>query len=103
MACGLMVDCERAKEEAPLAGHCVLRSGGSASSSSDTYHLLEVLGQGTAGLVRRARRASDGLEVALKTTRAEDAERLAISSREFEVLRHVAHPSITRAMDFFSL
>jgi serine/threonine protein kinase len=41
--------------------------------------------------------------VALKTSRAADAERLAITAREFEVLKHLAHPNITRALDFFSV
>lgn len=67
------------------------------------YELFEALGQGTAGVVHRARRKVDGEEVALKTTRTVDVELLGIAEREYLILAGLGHPNIIRALDFFTL
>lgn len=67
------------------------------------YEVLEVLGTGSAGVVRRGIRRSDGSEVALKTVRAPDLEQLGMVQKEYNVLRSLKHPNIVRAWDFLPL
>lgn len=73
-----------------------------ATSPLDAFNVLEVLGQGSCAVVRRARHVKDGQEVALKTVRTDDEEIVEITRREYEMLRSIDHPHIVRAFDFFT-
>lgn len=68
----------------------------------DTYQPFEQLGQGTSGVVYRARRKSDDRGVAMKITRKcdDDAESVAIAQKEFDILRNLQHPSIIKVLEF---
>lgn len=69
---------------------------------SKRFELLEVLGQGTTGVVRRGLRREDGREVALKMSHAAEEEVVQIAKAEFEMLRRVKHPNIVQAVDFLT-
>ena len=60
------------------------------------FELLEVLGQGGEGTVRRARHVETGQEVALKTVRAPRSYLLGGIRREIEALAGICHPGIVR-------
>jgi serine/threonine-protein kinase len=68
----------------------------------DGYEIGEPLGRGGFGVVFRARRRSDGLEVALKILRDEErasAASVARLEREAAVLQSLAHPSIVKVFE----
>jgi len=67
---------------------------------SDKYSLLEKLGQGSTGVVRRATRTADGKVVALKMMRTLDTEHEIIMQKEFDLLRGITHPNIIQTYDF---
>jgi len=67
----------------------------------EQYDIFEELGQGSAGVVRRARRRADGRDVALKTMRKIDDEFTAIAQKECNILQSISHPHIIKALDFF--
>lgn len=73
------------------------------SNISDDYEVLELLGQGSVGVVHRAVQRKNGEQVALKVVRSEaDEEEMSIAKAEFLLLQRVCHPNIVRAIDFFS-
>jgi len=65
------------------------------------YNVLEVVGQGSTGVVYRARHRENGRQVALKTLRTDDHEMIRVAEAEFALLRLIEHPNIIRAFDFF--
>lgn len=67
-------------------------------SPLSAFQMLELLGQGTASVVRRARRSCQ--EVALKIVRTDDEEMVETAKQEYDLLKTVDHPHIVRAMDF---
>lgn len=73
-----------------------------ASSWAEQFDLHEKLGQGSTGLVRRAIRKADELEVAVKIMQAVDEEMVSIRREEFKILQKIDHPHIVKALDFFA-
>eukprot|EP00930_Biecheleria_cincta_P086816 TRINITY_DN76065_c0_g1_i1.p1 TRINITY_DN76065_c0_g1~~TRINITY_DN76065_c0_g1_i1.p1 ORF type:complete len:615 (-),score=108.32 TRINITY_DN76065_c0_g1_i1:101-1906(-) len=73
-----------------------------SSSWVEQFDLLECLGQGSTGVVRRAVRKADKLEVAVKIMRALDEEMMSIRRQEFKLLQRIEHPHIVKAIDFFA-
>jgi serine/threonine protein kinase len=77
-------------------------------ATSDCNHLsklydgFEKLGEGSCGVVYRARSIASKQEVALKVMRMHDEERLLCAKKEYELLVHIRHPNIIKALDFFS-
>jgi serine/threonine protein kinase len=70
---------------------------------TDNFEVIgDALGQGSTGVVYRARRRSDDKKVALKVMRMRDEEMLAIAKEEFTILRALKHPNIIQAYDFFT-
>jgi serine/threonine protein kinase len=67
---------------------------------AEKYSVLGHLGHGTTSKVQRAVRKSDGLTVALKTLVFDDAELVDVAREEYELLNHLDHPYLTRALDF---
>jgi len=65
------------------------------------YDILEVLGQGSAGLVHKAIHKSDKTQVAVKTMQSLDEEMTAIRFQEFELLKTLRHPNIIKTYDCF--
>lgn len=65
----------------------------------EAYEMLEVIGRGSTGIVRRARRKADGTEIALKTILTRDPAIAQIAKQEFELLRSLQHPNIIRGYD----
>lgn len=63
------------------------------------YDVLEILGQGAAGKVLRARKP-DGVEVAIKVMQANDEEELRGRRLEFDILSTLSHPHLVQALDF---
>ncbi|RMF71715.1 MAG: serine/threonine protein kinase, partial [Acidobacteria bacterium] len=67
------------------------------------YEILEECGEGTSGVVFRARERATGREVALKVLRCDDgvvpAERIEQLRREGELLTRLDHPGIVRVLD----
>lgn len=78
-----------------------LLEGDAIGRFADNYYDIEVLGQGSTGVVYRARHRDDKRLVALKTVRTDDEELIRIAEREYAVLSTIQHPSIIRALDFF--
>lgn len=72
-----------------------------AATRLDGYDVLENLGEGSVGLVRRGIRHVDRKQVALKFTGAHDEEHIHIVEQEFEVLRSIDHPNIVKAIEYF--
>ncbi len=64
----------------------------------DAYQKLEKIGEGSYGVVYKARHRVDGKLVALKKIRleAEDEGVPATAIREISLLREVPHPNIVR-------
>lgn len=90
----------RGDTEAPLGDDSV--SAPRDVESLGGYILLEELGRGGAGEVRRATRRSDGTEVALKILRrevADDDDMVARFVRERTALVRLDHPNIVRIVD----
>mmetsp|Transcript_53466 Transcript_53466/g.95100 ORF Transcript_53466/g.95100 Transcript_53466/m.95100 type:complete len:326 (+) Transcript_53466:52-1029(+) len=78
--------CQRAKE---------------AGRPDEKYEVFETLGKGTVGNVYRACRRFDGFQVAMKATRTDDQELIAITEAEFKILKEIRHPNIIQVFDFF--
>eukprot|EP00931_Biecheleriopsis_adriatica_P020575 TRINITY_DN13707_c0_g1_i1.p1 TRINITY_DN13707_c0_g1~~TRINITY_DN13707_c0_g1_i1.p1 ORF type:complete len:539 (+),score=77.94 TRINITY_DN13707_c0_g1_i1:38-1654(+) len=72
------------------------------SSWAEQFDLHEQLGQGSTGVVRRAIRKADNLEVAVKVMQALDEEMVCIRREEFKLLQRIKHPHIVKAVDFFA-
>eukprot|EP01062_Namystynia_karyoxenos_P025406 TRINITY_DN1999_c0_g2_i1.p2 TRINITY_DN1999_c0_g2~~TRINITY_DN1999_c0_g2_i1.p2 ORF type:complete len:363 (+),score=140.34 TRINITY_DN1999_c0_g2_i1:116-1090(+) len=68
------------------------------------YHALEKIGEGTYGVVYKAKDKRDGTLVALKKIRLEHEDEGVPSTaiREMAVLRDLEHPNIVRLMDVVS-
>jgi serine/threonine protein kinase len=64
------------------------------------FEILETLGRGSIGVVRRARRRSDGLAVALKISQSRTCELVAV---EYALLKSLDHPYIIKCYDRISL
>eukprot|EP00747_Dinoflagellata_sp_TGD_P180821 gnl/TRDRNA2_/TRDRNA2_33911_c0_seq1.p1 gnl/TRDRNA2_/TRDRNA2_33911_c0~~gnl/TRDRNA2_/TRDRNA2_33911_c0_seq1.p1 ORF type:complete len:442 (+),score=91.50 gnl/TRDRNA2_/TRDRNA2_33911_c0_seq1:75-1400(+) len=96
-----MAQAEDSSTVAPTA--CVEGNGTTTSRVSDRYTVLELLGSGTTGVVQRAKRKEDDMQVALKTLRTDDSEFIRIAEAEFSLLRGIEHPNIIRAYDFFTV
>lgn len=62
-----------------------------------------MLGEGSFSSVTRVVRRSDSKVVALKTTKSDDVEVIAIARREYEILKQLDHPHIVKAFDFMAL
>eukprot|EP00931_Biecheleriopsis_adriatica_P078187 TRINITY_DN51653_c0_g1_i1.p1 TRINITY_DN51653_c0_g1~~TRINITY_DN51653_c0_g1_i1.p1 ORF type:complete len:441 (+),score=60.36 TRINITY_DN51653_c0_g1_i1:42-1364(+) len=71
-------------------------------SWEEQFDLLDTLGQGSTGTVRRGIRKADKLEVAVKIMQATDEEMISIRRQEFELLRRVQHPHIVKAFEFIT-
>lgn len=70
---------------------------------AELYDGFVKLGEGSTAVVYKVRRLSDSKDVALKVMRMEhDEERLLLAKNEYELLKHVSHPNIIRALDFFT-
>lgn len=65
------------------------------------FDMLEELGRGSTGVVRRARKKADGKEVALKIMCKADTEFQTVVRREYAVLLGIKHPHIIQAVDVF--
>lgn len=63
--------------------------------------LDEILGQGSASLVKRGRRRDTGLDVALKMVRTSDPEHQTMARAEFDLISPLDHPHIIKVYDFF--
>lgn len=92
----MKIDCKAVVASAASA--CVDR----IEKITDRFEVLEAVGQGSCGVVRRAKRRSDAEEVALKVIRSADEETIEIARAEFSVLQRIDHPNIVRALDFFT-
>lgn len=57
------------------------------------FEILETLGRGSVGVVRHARRRSDGIEVALKMVPSQKSEVVAV---EYALLKSLNHPYIVK-------
>ena len=65
------------------------------------YDLLNVLGAGTFGVVRRCRRKTGGELFAVKTILKSKVPDLNILKREIEILQEVDHPHIVKLHDVY--
>jgi len=72
------------------------------SRLNEEYEGFHKLGEGSCGVVYKSRSRADNKDVALKVMRMDDEERLNIAQKEYELLKHVSHPNIIRALDFFT-
>jgi len=63
------------------------------------YEVMENVGFGSTSAVTRARRRSDGVEVALKRVLSGDEEKNRVARAEFDMLRSLRHPHIVQAYD----
>jgi serine/threonine protein kinase/tetratricopeptide (TPR) repeat protein len=68
---------------------------------SETYEFIDWLGKGGFGEVYRARRSSDGRDVAVK--RLFSAGQSSRFVREAKILRNAAHPHLTEYVDFIEV
>jgi serine/threonine protein kinase len=67
----------------------------------EKYDMLEELGQGSAGVVKKGLRKADKMDVAIKSVRTKDEEILEMQRREYELLTSVSHPNIIKGYDIF--
>jgi predicted Ser/Thr protein kinase len=74
----------------------------SCKDIADRFQVQVALGQGSTGVVYKARELSNDQQVALKVMRMDDEEMLRIARDEYELLRSVEHPHIVRSLDFFT-
>ena len=65
------------------------------------YDLLNVLGSGTFGVVRRCRRKTGGELFAVKTILKSKVPDLNVLKREIEILQEVDHPHIVKLHDVY--
>jgi serine/threonine protein kinase len=72
------------------------------SRLAEAYEGFEKLGEGSTGVVYKVRARTDNKEVAIKVMRMDDEEQLQIAQKEYDLLKHVNHPNIIRALDFFT-
>lgn len=72
------------------------------SSLQDRYVGFEKLGEGSCGVVYKVRARTDNKEVAIKVMRMDDVEQLSMAQKEYDLLKHVSHPNVIRALDFFT-
>jgi len=100
---------ERKKRLAPLSLNvevaCKSFEDGFSGDSppiKQLYEMLEILGQGSTGVVYRAQCKKDQRIVAVKTMHARDEEMRSILREEFEILCKLSHPHIIQAFDFFT-
>jgi len=93
------IDCGLAAEQDAACDP--FRSAG-CQSIAERFEVFEALGQGSTGVVYRARPRSGDGQVALKVLRMDDEEMLRIAQGEYELLRGLEHPHIVRALDFFT-
>ncbi|CAE8645335.1 unnamed protein product [Polarella glacialis] len=63
----------------------------------EQFEILESIGQGSTGVVYRATRKADGVEVALKTMQALDEEMIDLRRKEYDTLLKLKHPHIIQA------
>lgn len=68
----------------------------------EAYDRFEKLGEGSCAVVYKVRSRAENQDVAIKVIRLDDEERLQIAQKEYELLQHVNHPNIIRALDFFT-
>eukprot|EP00929_Paragymnodinium_shiwhaense_P005294 TRINITY_DN10703_c0_g1_i11.p1 TRINITY_DN10703_c0_g1~~TRINITY_DN10703_c0_g1_i11.p1 ORF type:complete len:507 (+),score=64.60 TRINITY_DN10703_c0_g1_i11:145-1521(+) len=78
-------------------------SAGALEELQGKYDVFEVLGQGCHGVVKRARRRSDGKAVALKIVRTVEGEIVRACREEYNKLRSNDHPCIIKALEFVAL
>jgi serine/threonine protein kinase len=96
----LSIDCvmihkERQELEDPFAS-------AQCQKLEEHYENLEKLGEGSCGVVYRARSRLNNKQVALKVMRMHDEERLVNARKEYELLSHVNHSKIIQVFDFFT-
>jgi len=73
------------------------------SRLAEAYDGFQKLGEGSTGVVYKVRDRRDNKEVALKVMRMDDdEEQLQIAQKEYDLLKHVSHPNIIKALDFFT-
>jgi serine/threonine protein kinase len=65
------------------------------------YELLNVLGAGTFGIVRKCRHKESGEVFAVKTIQKSKVPDLNILKREIEILQEVDHPHIVKLYDVY--
>jgi cell division control protein CDC15 len=69
---------------------------------SERFEGLVKLDEGSCAVVYRAIALSDRREVAVKVVRVDDEEHLQTAWKEYNLLQQINHPSIIRALDFFT-
>lgn len=69
------------------------------SSSVDDYEILEIIGEGTYGVVYKCRCKQSGEFFAIKTFRNGANELSTTTLREISILREVSHPNIVNVQD----
>jgi serine/threonine protein kinase len=69
---------------------------------SEEYEGFEKLGEGSCGVVYKVRSRADSKDVALKVMRMDDEEHLLNARNEYKLLKHITHPKVIRALDFFT-
>jgi len=94
----LSLDCGLIRGEEDWAAPALGTQDELARIHSD-YDIMEILGQGSTGVVRRACRRSDGHEVSLKIIRTSDPELAEVARTELMMLKSVQHPNIIRGYD----
>lgn len=98
----LQIDTQTAADEERQLPQTELLNSPRGASLGDKYNVIEVIGQGSTGIVYRAKQRETGRQVALKTLRTDDEEMISIAEKEYQLLRSIEHPHIIRALDYFS-
>eukprot|EP00929_Paragymnodinium_shiwhaense_P119467 TRINITY_DN91370_c0_g1_i1.p1 TRINITY_DN91370_c0_g1~~TRINITY_DN91370_c0_g1_i1.p1 ORF type:complete len:456 (-),score=50.28 TRINITY_DN91370_c0_g1_i1:185-1552(-) len=101
----------RQKKSSPLTVDTVMANHKRASVAKEAdesfqrlyekYDIFEVIGQGTVAVVKRARRKSDGMQVAVKLVCTRDQEIEDVCEAEFSSISAFDHPHIIKAYDMF--
>jgi len=68
--------------------------------AAEKYDMLELIGRGSAAVVKKAVRKQDGVVVALKIAGSKD--NFSLAEAEFRMLQSIKHPHVIRALDFFA-
>jgi len=104
---GSTATCDTAESGEPLSGGFLVDDAHAAivglyEKWIEAYQPFEQLGQGSAGVVYRARRKADEQNVAVKIMRMhdDDEDHLTASQKEFDILKSLQHPCIIKALDF---